>query len=218
MTLPSPWRAIKSKLAATVAVPLLALGLTLPAQAFPALNLDSAGVNDIYSPLLWVDYTYDLSANIANLDVDSRIIGAPGNLRYADGSFQPIELLNFTLDATLDHGNQTAVGNFSIFGDVDMSGTSQTLLSGTLSMFGTTGGVSDPLEFIFDVDPSSHFSGLFGPLVGVILDGFGFPGNLLTSFSGTGQADTFTHAVPEPALMVVCLLGLGLLSVGRRRT
>ena len=215
MKLSSLIKAVTDKLATVVAAPLLILGLAMPVQAFPELDLDSDNTNDISSLLLEVDYDSATGA----LSAESFAINS-STLVYAAGGSATVYNMNFELDALLDPTANTATGSLSIYGDLNDPSGSGLLLSGSLNTFGTSLGNLDPLQFIWDVTGGSLAS-LFGSQMGTILSATGFAGDFFADFDSgvfpVARADTFSHSVPEPALLLLGLMGCGLVLVSRRR-
>lgn len=137
----------------------------------------------------------------------------------------------FSISATIDGSGVLGTGGtLSIGGAIGGAGPS--LLTGDLTDFGfrpIPGG--DPFEFLFDVT-GGDLAGLFGGIGaqgGIILSAFGgFDGSFASSFdnlmdfgfgsmAGTGLGVADVALIPEPASIMLGMIGMGMIAGVRRR-
>jgi hypothetical protein len=136
-----------------------------------------------------------------NLDLDG---DAPPDYNITGSNTQ------FDIIATVNSSGVASAGTLVIQGKVsEVSATSGTLLTGTLSQFGySTVAGGEIFEFVFAVT-GGDLASSFGPSAGVILDAndTGFGGNFTSDFSNNGFGTSDTFPIPEPATVSLLLLG-----------
>jgi hypothetical protein len=194
---------------ASLLIAALALGVSGPAQA-ALLNLIPE-TPDIASSFL--DISYNAATNILEAQ------GFASSLDDGVGGGGAIVGGTFNLNAEIDAGGNL-LGGIIIIGGTVGAANSGTLLTGNLTDIGFSEvvGVSDPLEFLFEVT-GGDLAGAYGGTGGTILTGTDFAG-WLGNFANapfSGASDTFTVS-PVPVPAAVWLFGsalLGLAGFGR---
>jgi hypothetical protein len=130
---------------------------------------------------------------------------------------------SFSISLIVNPATGAAIsGTLNITGKIDPIATSGVLLTGDIADWGyldPPGG--DLFEFEFDLTGGDLLAYFPGAKAGVILDavGSGFNGTFEGEFSnaGSGQADAFAEAVPEPSTLCLLILGSLAFLVWRRR-
>jgi hypothetical protein len=129
--------------------------------------------------------------------------------------------LTYTFSSAIDSSGVLSSGNFSIFGEVPTLGIGPAvLLAGNLTAFGWLFDATSPgfglFEFLFDVTSSAPGLG-FGTSGGIIITSFDLTGGGFgDAFNGSGTSDSFSRAVPEPAMLAFFALGSVGLAARRR--
>lgn len=135
---------------------------------------------------------------------------------------------SFSLSAAIDGSGALSSGSVTLDGEIAGLGyTSGTLLTGTLTDFGfdETGG--EILEFVFTVT-GGDAAGLYGSgPVGMIMNSTGFDGSWGDGFDNynedwgggpmTGNAQSSTAPIPEPATLVLLASGAAAMLLKRRK-
>jgi hypothetical protein len=198
---------------ASLLIAALALGVSGPAQA-ALLNLIPE-TPDIASSFL--DISYNAATNILEAQ------GFASSLDDGVGGGGAIVGGTFNLNAEIDAGGNL-LGGIIIIGGTVGAANSGTLLTGNLTDIGFSEvvGVSDPLEFLFEVT-GGDLAGAYGGTGGTILTGTDFAG-WLGNFANapfSGASDTFAVSPsPVPVPATVWLFGtalIGFVGMSRRR-
>lgn len=202
---------------------LLAMFGAAPAQAFVNDYANTFGAlslsPDIGTTLLTV--SYDASGALGQLTVKNFLdFPTDSNNLRVNGTNYAVTNSVFTLTALIDKSNGEAQsGSFTLTGDTNYgSGYSGTLLSGTLSGFGSSpNSAGSALKFLFTSLGGSLSSLYSGGQAGIFLNSVStYPGGLLSSIfqsdwleSETTTADIAPPAeVPEPGTLLLIAGGM----------